>query len=171
MGRTPTQGRLLRQGIGKFATIERKLVSGVASMAEEQSIFYQLLTQKTLPADLVVVYTDRHSFHGGTTFELGAGKITYQFHDKARREVTAVTKDLSEGRLARVVALLVALEAWKQQEEARRYVLPDESFAYLTIKSANHEARIWESYHNLLKNNRLILIARRIEDVFAEDAS
>ena len=139
-------------------------------MAEQQSIFQQLLTQKPLPNDLVIVYSDLHGFHGGITYELGAGKITYRYQHKTGWAITPVTKNLSEEQLASIVALLIELEAWNQQE-AKRYAIPDESFANLSIKVADHEAHTWEAYNDLHKNNRLILIINKIQEVFSAYAS
>ncbi len=135
-------------------------------MLEKEPIFEHLLRQETLPTDLVIVCSDLHPLHGGVTFELSAGKMMYRCQDRGGREVQSLSKSLPEKYLSQIVALLVELEVWKPQAMGRPGY-PDEVYVSLSIKAAGHEAQIGEWYNDLQKNNRLVLVVRKLEEILS----
>lgn len=104
-----------------------------------------------LPA---VVYSDAHGLWGGTTISLGADGAYRRDRVDPRgpSERTEAVVDASRQRA--LTKLLVELKAWKQQVRERR-AIPDESRAGLTLRCGDAEARIWEWYNDLGRQQRI----------------
>lgn len=106
---------------------------------------------KPLPA---VVYSDAHGLWGGTTISLGAGGAYRRDRVDPQGPSERIETVVEASRHRALVALLVELKAWKQQVPERRAV-PDESRAGLMIRCGGSEARIWEWYNDLGRNQRI----------------
>jgi len=105
-----------------------------------------------LPA---VVYSDAHGLWGGTTISLGAdGAYRRDRIADPREPAQRVETVVDASRHRALTSLLVELKAWKQQVRERR-AIPDESRAGLTLRCGDAEARIWEWYNDLDRNQRI----------------
>ncbi len=116
----------------------------------------------------VVVYSDAHGLWGGTTISLGADGAYRRDRVDPRgpSERTEAVVDASRHRA--LAALLVELKAWKQQVRERR-AIPDESRAGLTLRCGDAEARIWEWYNDLGRNQRIARVRDALQALEAPE--
>lgn len=101
-----------------------------------------------------VVYSDAHGLWGGTTITLGADGAYRRDRVDPQGPSQRTEAVVDAARHRALAALLIELKAWKQQVPERRAV-PDESRAGLTIRCGGAEARIWEWYNDLGRQQRI----------------
>lgn len=106
-----------------------------------------------VPRDLEVVYDDMHGMHGGTTIRLDADGTLVSRHME-RGELTERSGRVPADSVRALIGLLVELQAWEQRTPPRRPV-PDESAAGLRIVAGGEQARIWEWFNDMGRNQRL----------------
>lgn len=118
-----------------------------------------------VPADLEVVYDDRHGLWGGTRIVIGGG-----FGQERRERVggdpepEVFSSKVSRGQLLELIGLLVETEAWEQRA-AERTPVPDEGRASLLIRAGGERSATWERTHEMTRNRRLILIKDRMSEI------
>lgn len=118
-----------------------------------------------IPPDFSVTYSDEHGMWGGTRVTLAAsGAYEYRYHRPETGESRRAEGTVAPAEIRGVIALLVELQAWRQETEPRPAV-PDESAAGVRIHAGGAESRMWEWYNEMASRNRLTRIRARLSDL------
>lgn len=119
-----------------------------------------------VPADLEVVYDDRHGLWGGTRIVISGGGRGQERRERVggdpKPEVFG--NRVSQAQLLELVGLLVETEAWEQRASERTPV-PDEGRATLLIRVGGQESATWERTHEMAQSRRLILIKDKMCEI------
>jgi hypothetical protein len=103
---------------------------------------------------LSVSYDNMHPLWGGLVLTIhGNGQV----EQKAVRHVSGQAVAVAREEVLELVRLLIRHEAWIQLV-AERTLVPDESRALLTIRYGDEQTTIWERYHDLNANRRIVQI-------------
>jgi hypothetical protein len=125
-----------------------------------------ILNQTPLPSDLLIQYSDMHGYYGGTAYDLHAdGTIKLYRMRRGEQEPTVTSASVSAQQVADVIALLVELALWRQQEPERA-PSPDESRAICRLSANGVQAQSWEWYNDLPANNRLLRLKEKLGEIF-----
>ncbi len=110
---------------------------------------------------LSVSYDNLHPLWGGLQLTIhGSGQV----EQKAVRQSAGQPVPVSREDILDLVHLLLRHEAWIQLV-AERMMVPDESRALLTIRYGGEQTTIWEWYHDLGVNRRIIEIRDRMQQI------
>ena len=146
---------------GAIALLLTLLAPHAPALADVPASLQEAAASGVAPAGLVIKYDDLHSFHGGTTIEIGAdGAATRR--DLAKGQETTSAATLSAEQLKGLLELLVEQRAWEQKTESRLMV-PGESKGTLSIHVGDEEAGFWEFYNDMGENDRLSRIKKAME--------
>ena len=112
-------------------------------------------------APLSVSYDNLHPLWGGLLLTIhGTGQVEQKAVRQSAGEIVPVAQD----DVLDLVRLLLFHDAWVQLVPERT-LLPDESRALLTIRYADEQTTIWEWYHDLRVNRRIIEIRDRMQEI------
>lgn len=110
---------------------------------------------------LTVSYENLHPLWGGLLLTIhGSGEV----EQKAVRQSAGQPVPVPREDLLDLVRLLLRHEAWTQLVPERPLV-PDESRALLTIGYSGEQTTIWERYHDLNVNRRIVEIRDRMQKI------
>jgi hypothetical protein len=110
---------------------------------------------------LSVSYDSLHPLWGGLLLTIhGSGQV----EQKAVRQSAGQPVLVAREDVVDLVRLLLRHEAWMQLV-AERPQVPDESRALLTIRYGAEQSTIWEWYHDLGVNRRIIQIRDRMQQI------
>jgi hypothetical protein len=126
----------------------------------------EILDGGEVPADLEVVYDDRHGLWGGTRMVVsgngrGVGRRERVGGDP---EPEAFGREVTRGQLLELIRLLIETEAWEQRAPERAPV-PDEGRATLLIRAGGQESAAWERTHEMARGRRLALIKDKMSEI------
>jgi hypothetical protein len=122
------------------------------------------------PRDLVVVYDEYEERWGGERIEVrGDGTVSVRRWQpwEARDEGTTSSARVPPESLARMIALLVEIEAWDQETE--REARLDDARARISIELDGERSEIWEWSADLESTQRMVRVKQLLERL-ASDA-
>jgi hypothetical protein len=112
-------------------------------------------------ANFTVIYSDMHGLWGGATVTLTRDGDYEQTVRQPGGAPVRVRRRVAPEWVAALAQLLVEVRAWEQRTPERAPV-PDENRATLSVRCGAAESSIWEWYHDLPKNQRLIRVRDRL---------
>jgi len=161
----PAPSPSLRRALLSAALLASSCSPGPVSPAEDVDSPARLRLEAALRRGAIpdtVVYSDMHAYFGGEKILVRRSGVG---HAERRRAGVLRVSDVvvSPLDLARLAALLVEVEAWKQREPSRELLEIDETTAGVTIWVGETKTGFWEWYNGMDERKRLARIRDLLE--------